>query len=91
MSGMKRVRAQSGTTRKELVELADLSPSIVGRIERGKLDPTWGTLSRILEATGNQISGETVVSAGDPTAIAAAKTVLESVLTPTDDSPTSTG
>lgn len=76
---VKRVRALSGITRKELAELAGLSPSTVGRIEQGALDPTWGTLSRILESTGYQINGETVVSAGDPTAIAAARPVLESL------------
>jgi len=75
---VKRLRALSGITRKELAELADLSPSTIGRIERGTLDPTWGTLSRILEATGYRISGDTVVSAGDSTAIAAARPVLES-------------
>lgn len=80
---VKRVRALSGVTRKELAELAGLSPSTIGRIEQGALDPTWGTLSRILEATGYRISGDTVVSAGDQTAIAAARPVLESMLTAT--------
>lgn len=78
----KRVRALNGATRKELAELAGLSPSTIGRIEQGSLDPTWGTLSRILEATGYRINGDTVVSAGDPTAIAAARPVLESLLDP---------
>ena len=79
---VKRIRALSGVTRKELAELADLAPSTIGRIERGTLDPTWGTLSRILEATGYRINGDTVVSAGDPTAIAAARRVLESLFVP---------
>lgn len=77
---VKRIRALSGITRKELAELAELSPSTVGRIERGTLDPTWGTLSRILESTGYKINGDTVVSAGDPTAVAAALPILESIL-----------
>lgn len=77
---VKRVRALSGITRKELAELAGLSPSTIGRIEQGALDPTWGTLSRILEATGYRINGDTVVSAGDQTAITAARPVLESLL-----------
>jgi transcriptional regulator with XRE-family HTH domain len=77
---VKRVRALSGVTRKELAELAGLSPSTIGRIEQGALDPTWGTLSRILEATGYRINGDTVVSAGDQTAITAARPVLESLL-----------
>lgn len=75
---IKYVRSLSGITRKELAALAGVSPSTVGRIERGELDPTWGTLSRILEATGYQINGNTVVSAGDPTAIIAARKLLES-------------
>ncbi len=77
---VKRIRALSGITHQELAELAELSPSTIGRIERGTLDPTWGTLSRILEATGYRISGDTLISAGDPTAIAAARPVLESLL-----------
>ncbi len=77
---VKRVRAFSGVTRKELAELAGLSPSTIGRIEQGALDPTWGTLSRILESTGYRINGDTVVSAGDQTAITAARPVLESLL-----------
>lgn len=80
---VKRVRALSGVTRKELAELSGLSPSTIGRIEQGALDPTWGTLSRILESTGYRINGDTVVSAGDQTAIAAARPVLESLLAPT--------
>ncbi|WP_285723897.1 helix-turn-helix domain-containing protein [Psychromicrobium xiongbiense] len=79
---VKRVRALSGITRKELAELAGLSPSTIGRIEQGALDPTWGTLSRVLEATGYRINGDTVVSAGDQTAIIAARPVLESLLAP---------
>lgn len=79
---VKRIRALSGVTRKELAELADLAPSTIGRIERGTLDPTWGTLSRILEATGFRINGDSVVSAGDPAAITAARPVLESLLVP---------
>lgn len=77
---VKRIRALGGVTRKELAELAALSPSTIGRIEQGSLDPTWGTLSRILDATGYRINGDTVVSAGDATAISAARPVLESLL-----------
>lgn len=77
-----RVRALTGITRKELAALAGLSPSTIGRIEEGALDPTWGTLSRILDATGLRIHGDTVVSAGDQTAITAARSVLEPLLAP---------
>lgn len=75
---VKRVRALSGITRKDLAALSGVSPSTVGRIEQGDLDPTWGVLSRILEATGFRVSGDTVASAGDATAIIAARPILES-------------
>lgn len=81
---VKRIRAQSGVTRKELAKLANLSPSTVGRIERGELDPTWGTLMKILESTGLQINGETIVSSGDTSAIAAARPVFEEAFAPVD-------
>ncbi|WP_187995488.1 helix-turn-helix domain-containing protein [Schaalia sp. JY-X159] len=77
---IRRVRALAGITRKELAQLAEVSPSTISRIERAELDPTWGMLSRILEATGYRISGNSLVSAGDPSAIAAARSVLQSVL-----------
>lgn len=77
---IRRVRALAGITRKELAQLAEVSPSAISRIKRGELDPTWRTLSRILDATGYQISGDSLVSAGDPSAIAAARAVLQSVL-----------
>lgn len=77
---VKRIRALSGITRKELAELADLSPSTVGRIERGEVDPTWETLSRLLSATGYQISGDTIVSAGDTSAVAAARPWISAAL-----------
>ncbi len=77
---VRRVRALAGITRKELAKLAEVSPSTISRIERGELDPTWGTLSRILDATGYRISGDSLVSAGDPNAIAAARSVLQRVL-----------
>ena len=69
---LRRIRASSGVTRRDVARLAGLSPSTIGRIESGTLDPTWGTLRRILDATGFSISGNTVVSSGDVTAAVAA-------------------
>lgn len=60
--------------------LSEISPSTISRIEREELDPTWGTLSRILDASGYRISEDSLVSAGDPSAIAAARLVVQSVL-----------
>lgn len=77
---VKRIRTSSGITRKELAELAQLSPSTVGRIESGTLDPTWGTLSRILESSGFRLHGDSLASAGDPSAAAAARWPLEEAL-----------
>ncbi len=77
---VKRIRALGGITRKELAELADLAPSTVGRIERSEMDPTWGTLSRILSSVGYQISGDAIVSAGDASAVAAARPLLSATL-----------
>ncbi|WP_210604425.1 helix-turn-helix domain-containing protein [Brevibacterium oceani] len=36
----KKVRASSGSTRKELARVADVSPSTIGLVERGEMDPT---------------------------------------------------
>ncbi|QIM17594.1 helix-turn-helix transcriptional regulator [Leucobacter coleopterorum] len=78
---VKRIRSTNGITRKELAELAALSPSTVGRIERGEIDPTWGTLTRLLASTGYQINGDSLVSAGDASAVAAAQPLLSAVMT----------
>lgn len=81
---VQRIRASSGVTRTELANLAQVAPSTIGRIESGKLDPTWGTLNRILEATGFRISGDSIVSAGDASAAAAARRPLELALASLD-------
>ena len=74
---VKKIRSEGGTTRKELARLADVSPSTIGRIERGEMDPTWGTMQKILTSTGYQINGRSVVSSGDTSAIRAASAVFE--------------
>ncbi len=72
-----RIRQMDGLSRADLALLAGISPSTVGRIESGKLDPTWSTLMKVLTATGMELTGKTIVSAGDASAIAAARAVLE--------------
>lgn len=74
---VKRIRMTEGLTRADLAKLADVSPSTVGRIEKGELDPTWSTLQKLLSATGLVISGNTVISAGDASATTAARALLE--------------
>ena len=74
---VKKIRSEGGITRKELAQLADVSPSTIGRIERGEMDPTWGTVQKILTSTGYQINGKSVVASGDTSAIRAASAVFE--------------
>ena len=74
---VKKIRSEGGTTRKELARLADVSPSTIGRIERGEMDPTWGTMQKILTSTGYQINGKSVVASGDTAAIRAASAIFE--------------
>ncbi|WGP05743.1 helix-turn-helix transcriptional regulator [Bacillus subtilis] len=76
----KKIRAMSGITKKELAQLADVSPSTITRIERGEMDPTWGTMQKIFSATGYQLNGTSVVSSGDTSAIQAANIYLEPLL-----------
>ena len=77
---IKKIRAMSGITRKELAQLADVSPSTISRIERGEMDPTWGTMQKIFSATGYQLNGTSVVSSGDTSAIQAANIYLQPLL-----------
>src|SRR5699024_4580899 len=77
---IKKIRAMSGITRKELAQLADVSPSTISRIERGEMDPTWGTMQKIFSATGYQLIGTSVVSSGDTSVIQAASACLAPIL-----------
>ena len=77
---IKKIRAMSGITRKELAQLADVSPSTISRIERAEMDPTWSTMQKIVSATGYQVNGTSVVSSGDTSAIQAANIYLEPLL-----------
>ena len=57
-----------------------MSPSTISRIERGEMDPTWGTMQKIFSATGYQLNGTSVVSSGDTSAIQAANIYLQPLL-----------
>ncbi|ASK65508.1 hypothetical protein CFK39_06315 [Brachybacterium avium] len=74
------IRHQVGITRADLARLCGVSPSTVGRIEKGELDPTWGTFTRILESSGFMLHGEWIVPTGDASAAVAARFVLDRVL-----------
>lgn len=82
-----RIRAVLGITRAELARLAQLSPSTVGRIEKRTLDPTWDTLTRVLETTGFHLHGESIRPICDPSAAAAARIALDRVLHTADAEP----
>src|SRR5699024_5616708 len=71
------IRGELWIQRAQLARLADVSPSTIGRIEKGELDPSCGVLSRILDASGFQIDGEGVRPTGDTSAFIAARRVLD--------------
>jgi transcriptional regulator with XRE-family HTH domain len=72
---VERCRLRAGLTRLELATLAGVSPSTVGRIESGLMNPTVEMVDRLLSAAGAR---QTVVveQLSDPTAIAAARYLL---------------
>lgn len=74
------IRDHLGITRADLARFARLSPSTIGRIEKGTLDPTWGTLTRVLESTGFRLHGEGIEPICDPSVAAAARIALDYVL-----------
>lgn len=77
---VRRIRAAGGLSRADPARLAGVSVSTVGRIESGQLDPTWVTLQKLLNGVGMVLSGQTVISAGDVSAVASARAILEGVL-----------
>lgn len=76
------IRGTLGIPQAELARLAQLSPSTISRIETGALDPTWGNLWRILQATGHRLHGERLQPVGDPSAAIAACSELDRALQP---------
>lgn len=72
---VQRARQANGVSRATLARLADVSPSTVGRIELGRLDPTWSVLSGILEAAGYRV-GVGVQSLGDLSAVSAGRSAF---------------
>ena len=72
---VKQARLLAGYSRAELARAARVSPSTVGRIESGDVDPTWAVLSAILAAAGYRV-GDSLTSLGDPDAVDAAVNAL---------------
>jgi transcriptional regulator with XRE-family HTH domain len=75
MNVVLKMRTISGLSRNELAACAGVARTTVTRIERGEVSPTLDTLDRLAEAAGVILETE-IRSAGDVSAIAAARRVL---------------
>ncbi len=64
-------RRRRQLTRKELATLAGVSPSTVSRIEAGKVDPAFGTLTRLLTSAGYRFDTSLVADVTDDAIVAA--------------------
>ena len=53
---LRRLRHTKNLSQEALADLADLSTSQIGRIERGKINPSICTLKKIAEALGVKMS-----------------------------------
>jgi transcriptional regulator with XRE-family HTH domain len=49
---LRSLREQRGITQEDLAHAADVTTTALSRIEGGKANPTWTTLTRILGALG---------------------------------------
>jgi len=75
-STIERARVRVGLSKRELASLAGVSPSTVGRIEAGTMDPTVAMMERLISAAGAVVN-MSVTYRSDPAAIAAARAVLD--------------
>lgn len=73
---LKTSRTMSGLSRRQVAVLAGVAPSTVSRIEQRQMDPTVGTLDRLLAACGYRLT-DGVEPRVDPDAIRAARRTLE--------------
>jgi transcriptional regulator with XRE-family HTH domain len=48
-------RRRAGISQRELAKRAGVSPSTVTRIERGRMEPTFDLLTRLVEACGQEL------------------------------------
>ena len=48
-------RSRAGISQRELAQRAGVSPSTVTRIERGRMEPTFDLLTRLVEACGQEL------------------------------------
>ena len=55
---LRSVRRRHGLTQADLARLARTSQPVISAYERGRRDPTYGTLRRLVAATGEQVQIE---------------------------------
>jgi transcriptional regulator with XRE-family HTH domain len=53
-------RHRAGLSQRQLAENADTAQSVVARIELGQTNPTWDTLTRLLDAAGFELRTQLV-------------------------------
>lgn len=51
-AAVKRLRNAAGLTQADVAERGGLSPSFVGRVETGEVNPTWGNVRRLAKGLG---------------------------------------
>lgn len=60
---LRTTRLRAGLSQRELAARAATSQSVVQRVERGSVDPSFGTLSRLLAAAGYELRLDAVARA----------------------------
>jgi transcriptional regulator with XRE-family HTH domain len=59
---LREARTRAGLTQRELAKRARTAQSVIARIERGQSDPSWETLTRLLDAAGFSLHSELTLS-----------------------------
>ena len=64
---LRKARAESGLSVRALASLGQVSPNTVMQIEKGRVDPSFGTLTKLLRAAGYELVGSLHRRRNDPT------------------------
>jgi len=59
---LRTARTRGGLSQRELARRAGSVQSVVARIERGQVSPSWDTLSRLLAAAGFELGAEVMLA-----------------------------
>jgi predicted transcriptional regulator len=59
-AALRAVRESAEISQRDLARLAGTSQSVIARIETGQVDPSWGTLDRLVRAAGGEVRLEIV-------------------------------